>query len=254
MLKFIYSKQDEIPEALREHYTESNGKWVLNCEGAAPSAKVDEFRQNNIELKKKLDRFKDVDPEKYRELLDREASFEAPRATDKTKVEELVAKRTAQMAADHDKALSATKADNESLRAELARLQIDGAVTSAASEFGLRSSASEDVISRARSVWRLGDDGKPVAMNGDEKIYGRAGEPISMKEWVETLSKSAPHLFEPNGGSNASGSGAGSAGSDGINPWADKTWNLTKQAEMLKSDPAKARRMASMAGKQVAFA
>lgn len=253
MLKFIFDNETDIPEAVREFYTQTDGKWILNCEGAAPAAKVDEFRKNNVDLKKKLDEFKDVDPAKYKELLAKESDFEASKADNKEKIDELVNKRVQKMAADHEAEKTALVGERDKLKTELTRLQIDAAVVTTGGEFGLRQTAHEDLIARARGVWRLGDDGKPVAMNGDEPIFGRSGGPITMKEWMEGLAKSAGHLFEENSGSGSSGGGGSNGGGTAgeVNPWGEKTWNLTQQGALIRTDPAKAKRLAAAAGKTI---
>jgi len=52
----ILSKEEfaTLPEALREHYAEADGKYVPQVEGVAElRAKLAEFRETNIELMKK---------------------------------------------------------------------------------------------------------------------------------------------------------------------------------------------------------
>ena len=65
-LKAVLSSIDEVPEALRSEYTEKDGKFHLQLDGTLPGfvpeadhnaikAKVSEFRDNNIAVKKQLD-------------------------------------------------------------------------------------------------------------------------------------------------------------------------------------------------------
>jgi hypothetical protein len=251
MLKYIFETEAEIPEAVRAFYEESNGKWVLNCEGAAPAAKVDEFRRNNVVEKKKLEDFKDIDPTRYAELVEKEKDFENSKADNKEKIDELVAKRVEALKTDYEKKISELNATNEAATKQLTTLQIDQAVLTTATELGLRKGADADIIARANGVWKL-VDGKPVAYKDDEQVFGKDGQPITMREWAETLSKSAPHLFEPNQGGGSGGGGNGGGNTDtGPNPWKSESFNLTQQAAILKEDPAKARRMAATAGKTI---
>jgi len=69
-----YTQESEIPEALKEHYTEKDGAWVP--EGFVAKSKLDEFRENNRNLAKdrevlqtQLLKFKDIDPDKYSESV-----------------------------------------------------------------------------------------------------------------------------------------------------------------------------------------
>lgn len=73
MLK-TYEKESEIPEALKEHYVEKDGVWMPD--GFVPKSKLDEFRDNNRnlakereELRTQLLQFKDIDPTKYADAV-----------------------------------------------------------------------------------------------------------------------------------------------------------------------------------------
>ena len=84
MLKQSYDKETEIPEGLKEHYTSKDGVFVLD--GFVPKNKVDEFRSNNIslvkektELENQLLKFKDIDPDKYSESVQKLQELENSR-------------------------------------------------------------------------------------------------------------------------------------------------------------------------------
>ena len=123
------------------------------------------------------------------------------------------------MKADADDRIKALQTANEMLVAENARLKqrlnkelIDNAVTAAAKKAGAPEQALTDVALRARNVWKLDEEGNPVAYNGDRPIYGKdPSKPLSMDEYMEGLAKEAPHLFEEN-------SGRGDPGRDGRLP------------------------------------
>lgn len=253
MLKFIFDTEADIPEAFKPYYKETDGKWILECEGAAPAAKVAEFRQNNIDLKKRLEAFEGIDPKDIGDIKRKASEYDTLKSDVKDKIEEAVQKRLATVKEDHDKETGALRTENDGLKKQLSGLQIDQAIITQATELGLRKTASADMVARARAAWRL-EDGKPVAYDEQgEKIYGRNGEPITMKEWSERLAKDAPHLFEASSGSGAGGGGGGGGGGDtDPNPWKAETWNITKQGQMFKADPEKARRMAAAAGKKIA--
>jgi len=86
MLK-TYSQESEIPEELRPHYAEKDGVWAP--EGFVPKTKLDEFRTNNKELfktkealQKQLLQFKDIDPKKYKESVEKLQELENKRLED----------------------------------------------------------------------------------------------------------------------------------------------------------------------------
>ena len=45
---------DSLTEAVQKEYEEKSGEYFLQVEGMVPKARVDEFRDNNIELKKRI--------------------------------------------------------------------------------------------------------------------------------------------------------------------------------------------------------
>jgi AAA15 family ATPase/GTPase len=84
MLQVSYKQESEIPEGLKEHYEEKEGTWILS--GFVPKAKLDEFRSNNRDLAKaketleaQLLKFKDIDPTKYAESVQKLQELENER-------------------------------------------------------------------------------------------------------------------------------------------------------------------------------
>lgn len=253
MLKFICATKEEIPEGLESHYTEANGKWVLNCEGAVPTARLDEFRTNNVEMKKQLEAFAGIDPVKAKELMDKADEIEAAKANTDDKVKELVDKRVAKMKEEHDREMGVVRAKLAETEGQLSKRTIDAELIGAGGEFGLRTTAHDDAVARGRSVFKL-EDGQPVAYDPKtgEKAYGKDGTPLTPREFMEGLTKTATHLFEPSegGGSGGSGSGGGGGGGNasGPNPWEKATFNLTRQAAIMRESHADAKRLAAKAG------
>ena len=65
-LKFKFKTKEEIPAEHLPLYAEREGAWVLDVDGAVEKTKLDEFRNNNVELAKERDelkkRYEDIDP------------------------------------------------------------------------------------------------------------------------------------------------------------------------------------------------
>lgn len=215
-LKARVASLEEVPEALRTEYTENNGEFVLAVEGMAPKEKVEEFRSNNVKLMKQIEdlnkTYEGVDPAVYREMVEKAQREQNKKLVDQGKVDELLANQKNAMASDHEKVVKALSEDKIKLTSQLESLLIDSAIRDAAAKTGVRGSAVEDVMLRGRAVFRL-EDGKAIPKDGDKPIYGKSGDPMSVSEWVESLTEKAPHLFEPSkgGGSRqAEGTSAGS--------------------------------------------
>lgn len=211
-LKARYDSLEDVPEDVRQYYVESDGAYELDVDGVVPKAKLDEFRDNNIRLKKELERMEGVDPERYQALLaeqkkrereDAERRGEYERLLGETKEEyeqriaakdELLAKRDAQLKQIlRDQAVSA----------ELDRAGIRAGLKSVALPYMERYVRTEERDGEVRTVV-VDADGKPrLNKNGDE---------MALADFVAEFreSEAGAALFE---GTVGRGSGAtGSAG------------------------------------------
>lgn len=208
MLKSTIEDIQTVPEALRTFYEEQDGKYTLSVEGMVPKAKLDEFRANNINLARERDalrqQYEGIDPQKARNLLEKYQKEQDRKLIDAGKVDELLTQRVEAMRTDYESQLQTEAKKSQTLQVQLEGLLIDGAIRDEAAKAGIRSSAIEDVLLRGRSVFRL-VEGKAVPMHGDDIIFDKTGEAMSMGEWLRGLATSAPHLFEPSRGAGAAG-------------------------------------------------
>lgn len=137
MLKFMLENLEGLDEAKAALYTKSaDGKFYLDVEGAVSKNKVDEFRNNNITLTQEMDKlkakYKDLDPDKYEELLKLEADANKGKTVTIEEVDQMVADRVKQMQTDFDTE-KATFTDQISTRdRQLEALVIDSNVRKAA--------------------------------------------------------------------------------------------------------------------------
>lgn len=268
-LKYKYKTKDEVPAALAEYYAERDVQenqasvkyWVLQCEGAADKAKLDEFRDNNIRATRELEeikgRFDGIDPEEARKLLQIKGDLEAEKLLKKGEVDKIVDTRTKAMKDDYDQKLTKATTENSRLMERLTHVEINQAAIMAATKRGLRPTAHLDITARARQTFRLSPEGKPVAMEPDGKTprFGKDGAtPLTIEEWVESQATEAPHLFEPSSGGGAGeGGGAGGGAGAGIvkgNPFkkGSQDYNLTNQMKLMRTNPVLARQLAAQAG------
>jgi len=223
-LKMILDTLDGLDDAVAAMYRRDGDKFVIDVS-------TDQLKQHpsNAGLISALDReredrrravedatsmaarFKDIDPEKAMEALSKVQALEDGKMIDEGKIDELVESKIARMRTDFEAQLAAKDAavtehatSNENLNKELADIKIYDAVKDAALSKGARPEAITDIRNRAEGIWQL-RDGKPVAMNGDDTVFGKSGEVLSINEWVETLSTEASYLFQPNAGGGAGG-------------------------------------------------
>jgi len=216
-LKSVLENLDGIAEPIAALYTKgADDKYYLEVEGLVPKSKLDEFRETNIKLMKDMEKFKDVDPVKYRELAETARKIQEKEWIDKGEIDKVVEQRVALMREDFIQKESSLKAANEAMSRQLESLLIDNQVRDAATKLGVRPSAVDDVLLRAKTVYRVIDGvATPVDSKG-QVIYGKDGtNPMTVADWVGSLKQSAEHLFQSSTGGGASGSN--SSGASGAN-------------------------------------
>lgn len=228
-LKFVIDSLDDVEEGVRGLYSKhTDGKYYLEVEGAVAKTKVDEFRENNIQLKQQIeeltDKYGNIDVEKYQDLMDKAAMDDGKKRITMEKVDEIVNERTRKMKEEYDNQINQLSQTNQGLTGQLDNLLIDGNVRNAAMEAKVKNAALEDVVLRAKQTFKV-VEGKAVAH--DDKgnvVYGKDGtSPLTPSEWLNGLKSSATHLFETSqgggagGGDNRGGAGGGTQQQDQAN-------------------------------------
>lgn len=255
MLKFSYSNEADIPANAKAFYNkQADDTWQLDVEGAVPTVKLNEFRENNRTMKAELDKFKadfaDVDPAEYKKLKGRAELFDEGKLVAAEKLEEKISARTTAMKTEHDKTVAELTKAKEAAEAQVASFMIDGELRKAGSELGVLDTAFDDLLLRGKTTFKM-VNGKPTAFGPDGKELYRAkdGEPLTVRDFVEDLSKKATHLFKPSSGGGAEGGKTNHAGATGgKNPWKKDTFNLTQQMQITRENPSLAARLKSEAG------
>lgn len=255
-LKFRYAKKDEVPGDVAAFYAERDGAWLLDVDGAAEKAKLDEFRSNNLALIRERDelkqRFEGIDPDEVKRLAGEKQRLEDEQKLKAGEFDKVLDTRIKAARAELEKQLGTLVTERDALNGRLSAIQIDQGVMNAATKRGLRSTALPDITARARSVFRL-VQGVPVSYEADGATVrvGKDGStPMTLEEWIDTQVSEAPHLFEGNvgGGGGAASNGSGGAGGRAVrNPFRKETWNLTAQMQLAKTDPQLAARLKASA-------
>lgn len=206
-LKYQITKLDDVPENVRTMYRQEGSVFVLDVDGAVPKDRLDEFRNNNIQLQQQLDKLKDIDPVKYRELTVLQRKLEEKELLDKGEVDKVVNLRVEQMRNELQTTIDTTTAQLTAAQAQLNKLLVDNVVKSAALKHGVLAEAVDDVVLRAKNIYSV-KDGVPTPTNEKgEVIYSKDGKtPMPVEEWLADLKKTARHLFA---GSTGGGAGGG---------------------------------------------
>lgn len=204
-LKYKIKKLEDVPEAVRGLYKPDGEEFVLDTEGVVPKERLDEFRENNILLQKQLEKLKDIDPAKYRELTELQREVEEGKLLKAGKIEEVVNSRVTAMKRALEEERDGYRTRAESSESQLSVLLIDSAVRNEALKLGVVPTALDDVVLRARTVYKMRDGAAVPHNDKGEVVFGKDGKtPMPMTDWVTALKKTAPHLF-----ANSQGGGAG---------------------------------------------
>lgn len=265
-LKTKLDALEEIPEDLHKFYEQTgSGAYVLNIDGVPPQAqaKIAEFRENNItlsktkeELEERLKLYEGLDPDQARDALSKLATMEEETLIKEGDLETLVQQRMAAAKADHLKQLESLKTAKEEAekkskvnQAKLSEYIIQNKIMEAVNQVATpHSAALPDILYRAKSQWRLSEDGTMYAVDEfGNKVYGKGSdELISPNEWSKNLVENARHLFANSLGSQATGSGG--AKRPVKNPFLKENQNLAEQTRLYRDDKNLAIKLAQEAG------
>lgn len=143
------------------------------------------------------------------------------------------------------KDLEKSNKDNEDLQAkikgyeeEIENLKAEGALKS--KEFALKKKLSEIGVTDADYlIYKHG---------GIEKFsFDDKGTPVLVEEAVSSYRESMPYIFGSDGKKTVYRPTKGD-NNTAVNPFAKETFNLTKQGELFKENPARAKELAAIAG------
>lgn len=204
--KYVIDKLEDVAENIRSMYVAKDGKYVLDVEGVVPKERVDEFRNNNIELQKQLDKYKNIDPTKYAELKQIQQEIEEGKLIKEGKLEEVVNLRVGNMKATYDGQITDLTGQLTKANRQLETLMIDNVVRAESSKAGVVPTAVDDVILRAKTTYVM-ENGVPTPKNAEGQIvYSKDGKtPMPISEWLTALRTTAVHLFQGSSGSGAGG-------------------------------------------------
>lgn len=239
-LKATLETLDGLDDGIKGLYVEQDGKFILDAEGIDNSglkSALDKERKaaRDAEAKRKEfeARFKDIDPDRYAELLKQHEEAEASRGT----VEERAQKHAQKAIDEANKKLADALAAAETERKKASAYQgrvLDDAIRAATAKAGLHQHAIEDALFRARTMFSLDETGQAVQVDSDgSPVIGKDGKtPYSLGEWLESMRETAPHWF-PAGASGSGSGGKGHGGTTSAKPrseWSprDKSEYITK--------------------------
>lgn len=251
MIKFVYNTAAEVPEALKEHYTEKDGKFVLQCEGVKPSNEFETMQTSLNAARADVSRFKGIlakfgehTPETISAMEEELAGLKTGKSEDiEARVSAQVEVRTKNLARDLAAATQrAEKAEGDvkALKSEFNTSKIDVAVMNVGSE-RFRKEAIQDAQLYARNDFEIDESGNVVT-----KETCTLGAGLSVAQWADKMLETKTHWENENtAGKSKGGRERQQAGN---NPWAKESFNVTEQHRIMLADPTKAAAMKKAAG------
>ncbi len=170
--------------------------------------KLDQFRTNNVKLMKDNEalasKYADVDMDQYSELLTKHNEQKDKKLIDAGQIDELFDEKTKRLREDHNKYTKSLQSENDVYKRQLEGLMIDASVRDNAIKNGVASTAIDDVLLRAKAIFKLKDgQAIPYDSDGNVKFSNGSSNPMTVEEWVKGLNEVAPHLFSPSSGSGS---------------------------------------------------
>jgi len=186
-LDYVVDSLDKVPAALRECYTEKDGRFHLNTKGEHP--KVKEFRDTNILQKRELDelrplktKFEGIDPDTARASVTAAARLPAVE-------QELATEKAARVAAEIK--------SSESRVRDVLRVK------------GLAAGALPNALDMLldKGVAKFTMEGDSIKARPNEFSPNRPGEPLTVEDWLTSAAHEFSFLFAPSRGGGAHGGG-----------------------------------------------
>lgn len=229
---------DKVPEAHRTLYKEAEDKksFRLRVSGVPDVSKLESAlaseRNISAESKRMLreasEKFKDIDPAKYREMMSKLDGDEEQQLLKAGGIDKVLERRTQKMREKFDADIKARDEEGVTLKAKLTRLEqraLDNHVRAAATKAGIHPTAVDDALLRARSRFTLDDKGDAVELGVDGKpiLDAQGKKPFTIEAWFEERKKDAAHWF-PLGSKGGGGNGSGDKGTSGKQTMLRSEW------------------------------
>ena len=227
MLKYKLDKEGlaALGEDMQKLYTERDGEYFLQVEGATSKDKLNEFRNTNIDLQNQLKQFNGVDMDKYSSMLETDKKLRNKELIEKGEFDTLLSENTAAMQSDYEAKLanltSQVEAGNSKNQALVSKYEIEGAAQKAFAEHKIQPEAQAAVMAQIKGMFSV-NDGKVLAMDGETIVTGADGN-LSVSEFVQNQ----PEFMK------VASSGGHGSGSDSSQPAPDTGARRAAYAQLV---------------------
>lgn len=253
-LELSYDSADDIPAGMESLYTEKDGKQVLTgVKGMKTQADIDRLqtaltkeRNDHKTVRTQLSSLSSYGSiEEITANLDRIPELEAKQGKgDPADVEKIVTARLAPVQRKLDEALNTIAEKDKEIggyKGEKTKATIAETVRKAAKGLKIRESAIEDAIMFGERVLTIDESGNVVTKENSGVTPFATAE-----DMLRDILPTRQHWLEDSfGGGSQGGKGSQFSGTD---PYSHDGWSITEQMKLMKSDPAKAKKLAERNG------
>lgn len=245
-LKSVLETLDGVDESLQSVYVEKDGKFFLNVDGIDNHPDVVGLKNSlaasradkkavETELSNLKDKYgtlpEDFTVDEYNRLKDAGGGI----------IDQRLADQRTRLTAEKDAIVKSLEAERDSFKNRVEKLASENAINSALSEANVAPHMQKAVRAMFQSQIK-------VDYEGDEAIVTIENLPVvdKIKAWAGTEEGKYFVVAPTNGGGGGGNTNSPTNTKD--NPWSKEGFNLTKQMEMERSDPAKASQLKAAAG------
>lgn len=228
-IEMTYDTAEAAPEEVRTFLKkdETTGKFKINL---VPSAKLEEFRNTNIAVKRaneELVAFQErVKPiigdnpdafmQNYSALQELKKKFDNKEMIENSSFEDALKKRIEEMQRQYKDQIEKVSANEQNAKKSLEEVTsryhsslIERHVTTAVinPRSGALQEALPDILSHARSVFKVNDKGEIIPVDSEgNRLYGADGSSLlTPDEWLGQLRQTKPYFFKGSSGGGAMG-------------------------------------------------
>jgi hypothetical protein len=254
-LKAVLDSLDSIDASLHDHYTEKDGKFYLQIEGIKDHPDTQALRgalERVRQEKKDLITAHDADKLRLEGLPDDfdASAYEAMKALadgkEPPKSDEQVTRVREQLERKHQAELGKKDERIAVLERQIGKVTIDDGLSKAMDEANVDPKHKAKLLPYLKAIGAI----KLEETEGEFKAVVETDMgPVALGRFVTDWAGSddgKDYVTKPSGPGGNGNNGRG--GTAEVNPWAKDTFNLTKQGEIARTDPAKAQRFKAAAG------
>jgi hypothetical protein len=216
MIRKTYQTQQDIPEAVRDYYTDTGNGWQLQLETddqpAVDLTRYREMRDNNIKMKAQLEELMTEQEQirgQYKTMLDKAQGEEEAQLLKSGQFDEVLERRTQAIKTEYQRQLEDLHAQREQAENEKqqARQRFGSvylgeqlATALERKKLRLRPTARADLLTRAGSTFQPNETlDKLVAKDAVDGL----GQELTIEDWLDRTVTEAPHLFDGGDGGGA---------------------------------------------------